>query len=58
LDATSNPETAAVDIPYYISDSSRVSKKFNWTPKMSPKDIVSEIADWIGKNKEQLKDIF
>jgi CDP-paratose 2-epimerase len=55
---TSNPETAAVDIPYYISDSSRVSKKFNWTPKMSPKDIVSEIADWIGKNKEQLKDIF
>jgi CDP-paratose 2-epimerase len=53
-----NKETAKVDIPIYVSDYSKVNEKFGWKPKISPKEIVSEISDWIQENKEQLKQIF
>ena len=58
IEITSNPSTASVDIPYYVSDCAKVEQKFGWKPSLGPRAIVSEIYDWIRKNETMLRPIF
>lgn len=51
-------KTAAVDIPIYISNHSKVSKDFAWTPRKNVKTIMQEIHDWLRKHEESLRVIF
>jgi CDP-paratose 2-epimerase len=51
---SSVPENRVADIPYYITDNSRITKTIGWTPKIKPFEIVEDIADWINTNKEYL----
>jgi CDP-paratose 2-epimerase len=52
------PETEPYDIPLYLTDYRNVSAEFEWKPKKSVHDIVSETAGWIRANEEALKPIF
>ena len=54
----SRPETAAVDMPWYITDASLAKKTFNWQPEYQTKDIIGDIAAWIKKDEKELKEIF
>lgn len=58
LSIASDPKTASVDIPYYVSDHSLASEIFSWKPKTTPKEIAADIFRWMEKNKEELKSIF
>jgi CDP-paratose 2-epimerase len=58
IEIGSNPETALVDIPYYVSDSKKASDKFQWEIKIKPKQIVQEISDWINSDRVNLEAIF
>ena len=51
------PETTAVDVRIYISDTSRVRSDFDWEPSRTPEDIVREVANWIGEHEEVLRQI-
>lgn len=55
---SSDPTTAAVDIPYYVSDHQKASETFSWKPARSPEDIGKDIFHWMQENKEELKSIF
>ncbi|MGZ3711635.1 MAG: NAD-dependent epimerase/dehydratase family protein, partial [Bdellovibrionota bacterium] len=55
---TANPETAAVDIPYYVSDSRKIAAAIGWTPQISTETIAKEITDWIRADEAQAKKIF
>ncbi len=57
-DITSHAETAAVDVPYYVTDSSLAERTFGWHPKQNVKDIVIDIYRWIDENKQTLRHIF
>ncbi|MBI4689939.1 MAG: NAD-dependent epimerase/dehydratase family protein [Nitrospirae bacterium] len=50
-------EDRIADIPYYISDCSKVREATGWKPRISTSEIIREIADWINKNKEILRPI-
>ena len=52
------PKTSIYDIPYYISDNSKVSKTYNWKPKKNIKDVVLDTYNWLNKNKTNLKKFF
>jgi len=52
------PETAAVDIPLYISDNSRVSAAYNWKPRRNVRSIVEDIHTWIKSDEQALMNIF
>ena len=39
--------TASVDIPWYITDNSKVSNTLTWRPEISPRRIVEDIAEWV-----------
>lgn len=49
-----DPTTNSVDIPWYVSDHSKISSLLGWAPKHTPRSIVSGIADWVRANEERL----
>jgi CDP-paratose 2-epimerase len=53
----SDPATAAVDVPWYITDHSKISNLLGWTPARRPRQIVEDIAAWIEKNAQSLESL-
>lgn len=51
---TADDTTAAVDVPWYITDHSRVSSLLGWSPVRDPRRIVSDLVSWIAQNEEAL----
>jgi len=51
----SNKKTSNYDIPYYITDNSKVKKMYNWNPQESFLQIVRDVHKWLNSNKEVLK---
>jgi len=45
------------DIPWYITDCSRVRELCGWQPVIKPEEIVTEIAEWIRDNQTALEPI-
>ncbi|HEY0371137.1 MAG TPA: NAD-dependent epimerase/dehydratase family protein [Thermoanaerobaculia bacterium] len=52
-----DPATAAVDVPWYITDHSKVSKLLGWAPARNPRRIVEDVAAWIAPNAKALEDL-
>lgn len=55
---TPNPETHAVDIPFYVSDNRLVTQTFGWSPQVTPQQSVGEIAAWLKQEEPTLKHLF
>lgn len=53
----SDPVTRPNDLIWYITDTSRVSRLFNWKPKRTVNDTIRDIIRWLGSNKEILNNI-
>jgi len=51
-------DTAAFDVPLYVSDCSRLFSRSDWRPKRSVETLVSDIYQWIRSNEAVLKPIF
>ena len=51
------PETSAVDLRIYLSDTRKVQADFPWRPKRSPGQIVRDIRSWIDENSESLSKV-
>jgi CDP-paratose 2-epimerase len=54
----SEPATSAVDIPWYVSDCTRVGERFGWRPTIGPREIVEDIFTWIEASKQELAAVF
>lgn len=50
-----NNKTSIYDIPYYITDNSKIKKIYNWQPRKNILDIVSDTYEWLKINKLKLK---
>lgn len=46
------------DVPYYVTDNSRVTEKFGWVPVRTVEQCVSDTADWIDANRAVLNSYF
>lgn len=53
-----DPETRSVDIPWYVSDLSKIESLTQWRPKRTVERIVEDIAAWMNEHKKQLQPIF
>ncbi len=54
----SKPTTTSVDIPWYVTDSTKASKYYQWSPKHTAKSIVGDITNWIRENQRSLEPLF
>jgi len=52
------PETRAVDIPWYITDHAKVTGRLGWRPSRSPENIVDDIVIWVRANADRLSGLF
>lgn len=57
VDIACDPATAAVDIPWYVSDHGRVTQAFGWRPTRTPREIVADIAEWVRHNEPSLRGV-
>ena len=51
-------DTAPVDVPYYVTNNTKVAQAFGWKPKRNLETIFSEIHGWIQENHDSLKHLF
>ena len=49
--------TSSVDVPWYITDHTRVTNLLDWMPTRSPRNIATDIACWIRKNEQFLSKV-
>lgn len=49
-----DPATSSVDIPWYVTDHGKVTGQLQWAPKRGPRQIVEDIAAWVGANESSL----
>ena len=50
-----NSRTSIFDIPYYVTDNSKIIKSYRWKPKKNLNHILIDIFNWINKNKMVLR---
>lgn len=43
------------DIPWYLTDSSRVRNDLGWRPKFKQKDILADMMEWVEANEQRLQ---
>tara|TARA_B100000767_G_scaffold262412_1_gene275051 strand:- start:83 stop:1120 length:1038 start_codon:yes stop_codon:yes gene_type:complete len=55
LKISKTKKTSIYDIPYFVSDISLVKKTYNWSPKKSINQIISDTFKWLKNNKLILK---
>ena len=58
VDITPVAETASVDVPVYITDTTRVREATGWMPSRGAAAIVDDIATWIEGDLDRLRPIF
>jgi CDP-paratose 2-epimerase len=51
-------DTGPVDIPWYITDHTKITDLLNWRPSRNPSQIVNDISKWIRANEKTLERIF
>ena len=52
LSITKIKKTSKFDIPYYVTDNSKVRKIYKWKPVKNIKNILDDIHDWLLNNSE------
>jgi len=53
-----SPITHPTDIPYYVSDNSRIMSETGWSPRKSIENILEEIFRWLRDYRPQLEGLF
>ena len=48
-------KSSIYDIPYFITDNSKIQRTYNWKPKRNMKQIIKDTYNWLIVNKKQLK---
>jgi CDP-paratose 2-epimerase len=51
-------DTAAFDVPLYVSDCGKLFSRSDWRPTRSVETLVSDIFQWIRSNEAMLKPLF
>ena len=50
-------KTSPFDIPYYVTDNTKIKKTYNWEPKKNLDEILNDIYLWL-KNNKKIKNYF
>lgn len=54
---TEDQTTSPVDVPWYVTDHSRVTSIVGWAPRRRPQQIVEDIVEWLRVNESSLSRI-
>ena len=57
IDIRSTPQTRAVDLRVYLTDTSKLRSRFGWQPARNLATVAGDIHDWIRQHEQQLRPI-
>ena len=49
--------TSIFDIPYFVTDNSKIKKIYKWQPVKNINQILEDVYNWLSENKN-IKDYF
>lgn len=55
VEVASDPVTAAVDVPWYITDHRSITGLLGWAPRHDPRRIAEDVREWIAGNAQELE---
>ncbi|MBL8952709.1 MAG: hypothetical protein JNK82_18155 [Myxococcaceae bacterium] len=55
---TKGADSAAVDVPYYVTDFTKAKATFGWEPQKGMTDIVAELCAWLERKRPVLEPLF
>jgi CDP-paratose 2-epimerase len=55
LKVDARPETRPGDVPIYVTDNTKVTKRFGWAPKQSARSVASDLFRWIDSHADALR---
>jgi CDP-paratose 2-epimerase len=58
LEIGTEVETTKVDVPYYVTDNTKVTASTGWSPKMGVKEIVTDIFEWLKAEENTVRPLF
>ena len=58
IDLTSDPETCPTDIPFYVTDLTRVKEATGWSPTRSVSMILDDVLEWLIDQRSVLEHLF
>lgn len=58
IEIHSDADTRPADMPYYVTDISKVTQKTKWKPQISVPMIVEDLVLWIRNNERMLASVF
>lgn len=58
IELGSDPVTRAADIPFFVTDTTRVKEATGWSPTRSVTTILDEVFEWLESHRAALEPIF
>jgi len=55
LNIKKKKNTSKYDIPYYVTDNSKINKFYKWKPKKNIDQILNDVSKWLLENKKLKK---
>ncbi len=55
---SADPGTSPVDVPVYLTDHGRATRRLGWRPTWTPQAMIEEIATWVRENEDTLRPVF
>ena len=46
------PKTSVLDVPYFVTDNTKISNFYNWKPSLSVDMLLNDIYRWLKKNRK------
>jgi CDP-paratose 2-epimerase len=46
------PKTSKLDVPYFVTDNTKISKFYNWRPLLNVDMLLNDIYRWLKENKK------
>ncbi len=57
VSVTAGPDSASVDVPYYVSDCAKARAALGWEPQKRLPDIVAELCAWLERGRAVLEPV-
>jgi CDP-paratose 2-epimerase len=55
VDVSAAPEDRPGDIPWYVTDSTRLNGLTSWRPSSTARGILTDVHDWIRRNEPEVE---
>ena len=58
LGIVGDDSSRTVDIPWYVTDNTKVTEAFSWSPQRNGHDVLNDFHQWLVEHEAEFKEVF